>query len=807
MGPGRGARGRGGAGYARAGVLMMAIVVVALCAVAPADARPREGGVRGLPRGPAGSGRARVAIVASEFSGVVPNGGVGTFYSALARALAGAGHDVTMLFTQGPRSHSPGQSFDHWVAHYAAQGVVLEGLTLGQRNPSVGHHAATSQAVYEWLRAKERSGRPFDVVHFPDWQGHGCFALLAKQQGIDFQHTQMAVMTHGPLRWARRSSGQALETQDDLEVDFLEQESIRAAGILVSPSSYLLEWIAEEGWHLPKNRRVFPYIMPAEARDVIASVARGETGASQVVGGASVGRYSPIPPQEVVFFGRLEVRKGAVLFCDAVDQLVLRGQLPAGTKFSFLGSTRSLIGKIHSGDYVARRMAAWGGHAGSMITNKDTEGALQFLLAGKRLAVLPSLVENSPLSIFELTGTGIPFIASSAGGIPDIVKPVHHNETLFKAGSVEALVQRISLALEAGVRPASAAYDSDSIEKGWVDWHASHANVSKAGLHADDTATLETGRAVRAEGSLRNGNPSETGTLPIAIEFSALEEAGNVSVCVALQTRGGVHGTLESVFTHLSSVREIRLVTNHETYEMVSELLHERYTAFVSDDVLAPTEYYSTWYTNSVPTMWNKCLESVRGGHVLFMHSGVYVLPGGLDALQTVAGTTGADIVTSHLKFYRKALPEKNVGAHLASLTGTLQATHTFLGGAIPLGAVKNVMTGPLLFVKRELLARLEGFREYAEKDYEAFEFAARSVISGAKMEVVPRNLYWAPRMEGLQRVYLVPPKMGPVFEAYFNRTGPEHRKGISEFSDEGVSALLAIERGTRGGTAGTRSP
>ena len=141
-----------------------------------------------------------------------------------------------------------------------------------------------------------------------------------------------------------------------------------------------------------------------------------------------------------------------------------------------------------------------------------------------------------------------------------------------------------------------------------------------------------------------------------------------------------MHGTLESVFTHLSSVREIRLVTNHETYEMVSELLHERYTAFVSDDVLAPTEYYSTWYTNSVPTMWNKCLESVRGGHVLFMHSGVYVLPGGLDALQTVAGTTGADIVTSHLKFYRKALPEKNVGAHLASLTGTLQATHTFLG-------------------------------------------------------------------------------------------------------------------------------
>ena len=373
-------------------------------------------------------------------------------------------------------------------------------------------------------------------------------------------------------------------------------------------------------------------------------------------------------------------------------------------------------------------------------------------------------------------------------------------ETLFEAGSLEALVQKLNLALETGVRPTSAAHDLDSIEKGWVDWHASYANVSTAGRRTDDTGIPAT---IGAEASLS----SESGALSNAIEFAALEKAANISVCVALHTRGGVHGTLESVFSHLRGVRDIRLVTNHETYEMVSELLHERYATAVTGDVLAPVEYYSTWYTNSVPVMWSKCLESYRGGHVLFVHSGVYVLSGGLAALQAVAGTTGADIVTSHLKFYRKPLPERGVEAHLATLTGTLQATHTFLGGAIPLGAVKNVMTGPLLFVKRELLARLSGFREYAEKDYEAFEFAARSVISGAKMEVIPRKLYWAPRMEGLQRVYLVPPKMGPIFEAYFNSTGPEHRQGISEFSGERISALLDIERRTRGGTQGGRSP
>lgn len=33
--------------------------------------------------------------------------------------------------------------------------------------------------------------------------------------------------THGPLRWARGSNQQPLESPDDLEADFLEQQSIR----------------------------------------------------------------------------------------------------------------------------------------------------------------------------------------------------------------------------------------------------------------------------------------------------------------------------------------------------------------------------------------------------------------------------------------------------------------------------------------------------------------------------------------------------------------------------------------------------
>ena len=61
------------------------------------SAHEDDGGAleRGLPfsrragiEGPGEGASARVAIVASEFSGIVPNGGVGTFYTALAQARA-----------------------------------------------------------------------------------------------------------------------------------------------------------------------------------------------------------------------------------------------------------------------------------------------------------------------------------------------------------------------------------------------------------------------------------------------------------------------------------------------------------------------------------------------------------------------------------------------------------------------------------------------------------------------------------------------------------------------------------------------
>jgi hypothetical protein len=68
---------------------------------------------------------------------------------------------------------------------------------------------------------------------------------------------------------------------------------------------------------------------------------------------------------EVVFFGRLEVRKGIVLFSDTLDLLTVGGAaslLPAGTRVTFLGSDRNTVGAVNGGDYARQRARRCVGH-------------------------------------------------------------------------------------------------------------------------------------------------------------------------------------------------------------------------------------------------------------------------------------------------------------------------------------------------------------------------------------------------------------------------------------------------------------
>ena len=63
----------------------------------------------------------RVCIVTADITGPIRNGGIGSAYYSLARLLADAGHQVTVLYALG--RYSEQETIEHWVRQYRRWGI------------------------------------------------------------------------------------------------------------------------------------------------------------------------------------------------------------------------------------------------------------------------------------------------------------------------------------------------------------------------------------------------------------------------------------------------------------------------------------------------------------------------------------------------------------------------------------------------------------------------------------------------------------------------------------------------------------
>lgn len=453
-----------------------------------ATSRNRPGEVRAaLAPGPLGLGfdpgatlppraeKPRVCIASYEFVGPTRTGGIGTAYTSLAEALADAEHEVTLLFTGWEEGE--GRPFNHWVREYRERGIEL--LRLPQAAPrgiETGHrHAVRSYQAYHRLRELERE-RPFDVIHFPEVLGHGYYTISARRLGIAFQRTTIAVGTHSSTSWVLEANGTVFQAIDDFADDFIERRSVEMCDVLISPSAYMLDWMRARGWNLPERHFVQQY-----ARSLAAKPAAPEVEPDPGAGGGE-------DETELVFFGRLEPRKGVRVFCDALDRLA-RLRPAQGCRVTFLGK-RSSIDGIDAAEYLRERRREWPWPV-EVIDGLGQPDALAYLRSpGRRLTVIPSLADNSPNTVYEALALGIPFLASRVGGTAELIDPRDLAWATFDPEAdrpgcaergTEALAERLATALatpELGVpRPAVA---PDACRDAHVYWHGAVAAGSAA---------------------------------------------------------------------------------------------------------------------------------------------------------------------------------------------------------------------------------------------------------------------------------------------------------------------------------------
>ena len=175
----------------------------------------------------------------------------------------------------------------------------------------------------------------------------------------------------------------------------------------------------------------------AFARDTYLRVVGKPAGLVRCVfNGVTASEFDPVPAAEdatdVVYVGEFREIKGADLLIQAVARLRADGK-PVTLTLAGDGeeteALKALVSRLNLGDAVR-----FIGHVRA-----------RFGFSKGRLLVVPSRGDSMPYVVIEAAAAGIPMVAASVGGIPEILGP--HTSGLFVANSVGAMADAIEIAL------------------------------------------------------------------------------------------------------------------------------------------------------------------------------------------------------------------------------------------------------------------------------------------------------------------------------------------------------------------------
>jgi glycosyltransferase involved in cell wall biosynthesis len=332
----------------------------------------------------------RVAVVASEILGAPGAGGPATADSFLAIALGRHGHDVELLVAPG---RDLSRLSPEWEDAFAAANVAVRPL-VESAPPVSPAFLAPSAHVHAALRTN-----PPDVVVADDWRALAYSALRSRQLGMSLAETAFVLYCHGPARVFAAAARKVPDTVARFGEEVAQRACVELADAIVSPSKWLLEWLRQHRWPPPARAEVIQNLWESAAL------------------GGSVTRAAGGRIRRLAFFGQLREGKGLGIFLAALRQLELDSL--DGLEVVFLGHSRRWthvrIAEELGPDVVGQLASL------RVETQLDRTAALEELRRPGTLAVMPSLLENSPYAVAECIEHGIPFLAADVGGTRELV--------------------------------------------------------------------------------------------------------------------------------------------------------------------------------------------------------------------------------------------------------------------------------------------------------------------------------------------------------------------------------------------------
>ena len=387
----------------------------------------------------------RVCLVSREFSPFW-GAGIGTYVSAMARAWEAEA---------GPK----GQRHELHVLTAAHKGLDTNGPRLF---PGVRFHAATPLAapserescrfpfqrraleVFRTLEPLHERVR-FDYIEFADYWAEGYFALRGKRRLGKFQGVTLGVRLHTPSVLCRELDQWPAFTDEQATLEHMEVECIRDADVLLSPSESLLGWSREQragdeaGGAAPAGDQpafVVPYPFDVKGFATAAGGMRVRADPDAAPPTQSAGAPEPM---EILYFGRLERRKGVEHLVDAGRRVIdsalnVRVRLVGADTDSGPGG-KSMLAHLKRQVYAYRPGAF-------VFEGPRPREALGSLIRHATVCCFPSLWENFPNACLEAMALRGCVLGSDCGGMAEIIED-GVSGVLFQGGNATNLTSTL----------------------------------------------------------------------------------------------------------------------------------------------------------------------------------------------------------------------------------------------------------------------------------------------------------------------------------------------------------------------------
>lgn len=539
--------------------------------------------------------------------------------------------------------------------------------------PALWGHEKASAAVYYHLKEQK-----FDAVYFALEGGLAYYTLLAKELGLYEQRPLLHVVVNAPTIWQANADQHFLENLGQVTSAYMERYCVEQADSVICASSHMVDWMKRENWQLAGNTQILPSLRPFEW---------------QSSGQRKSARTAEANINELVFFSGPEFHKGLTLFCDALDVLAKRHGEPLTV--TLLGRFGRILGE-HTAGMVLRRSRRWP-FALKIMPRFTDQQVVDYLRSRPCMAILPRSTASTPLDISTCLDEGIPFVATDAGGIPEMIAETSRAQILAKA-TPSSLAERIAAVLKkpSRVEPAH------SVDRKRAIWNG----------HLDDIAR-----------KLKQNKPKPASASKDAKPFVSIVMVHHDRPEYLMQAIEAVENqdypNYELILVDDGSV----LPESHKTLDDLKQRFKERGWTILRQE------------NKYLGAARNAGARAARGERILFVDDDNALFPHAVTTFVKAMDASGADICTAFQRiFHEDFIPADE----------KLGLIHYFpLGGSLDLGFIHDTFGDANAMIRRSVFDKI-GFQiedyGYTAQDW---EFYSRATLAGLKLRIIPEPLYW----------------------------------------------------------------